>query len=229
MQIMFAKLRHHLGLHGNIFFVFFSLFRTGVAIFLLNGILILSFISIIGNVFLVGKGPEAAMHAFYFQFLMIIQAFFFFDPFADSGGVYNAVVWRDLFLFVRLFFAFILWGAVAKLLSNLAVNRSKNRYLRVVLHVMAFLSVSLASIPLSLNASAAGAPCFRNGIERGIYTLNDLGQGLDRLHLLPISDQSIKERAKSLCEGEPRLLVEEESSSDDCVQGVDILRRMKQE
>lgn len=229
MQITFAHLRHHLGLHGNLVFVFFTLFRKGATIFLLNGILILSFISIIGNVFVVGKGPEPAMHAFYFQFSMIIQAFFFFDPFADSGGVHNAEAWRDLFLFVRLLFAFILWGAAAKLLSNLAMNMSKNHYLRIGLHVMAFLSVSLASIPLSLNASAAGAPCFRNGIERGIYTLNDLGRGLDRLHLLPIPDPSIKERAKSLCEGEPRLLVEEESSSDDCVQGVDILRRMKQE
>ena len=181
------KLSRCLGLHQRPVRGLASIFGAGMAIFVLNAILILLFISFIGDVYVVGRGSEAAMQAFYFQFSMIIQSFFFFDPFADSDEAYDPTLWRDLFMFIRIFFAFFVWGVAAKLLSSFAVEASSRHSCRVVLCAMAFVCVSLASIPLSLHASGAGAPCFRNGIKRELYKLNGVGQRLDELRLLPTS------------------------------------------
>lgn len=117
---------------------------------------------------------------------MLIQSFFGFDPFAvESHGSYGSELWVDVLLWARLLFPFVVWGGAVKLLSSFSGEMSGSNGVRRAICVFAFLCVSLVSIPLALNASFNGMPCFRSAIASGAYKLNDLGMRLDQLRLLP--------------------------------------------
>lgn len=186
MKTFSSSLSGRLGLRRNLFFGFVALFGRGVGIFALNALVIWLFIHGIGDVVVVGPWPETSVPFFYFQFAMLIQSFFGFDPFAVEGhGSYGSELWVDILLWARLFFPFVVWGGAVKLLSSFSGEMSGNNGVRRAICVFAFLCASLVSIPFALNASFNGMPCFRSAIASGAYKLNDLGMRLDQLRLLP--------------------------------------------
>lgn len=186
MKAILPLLCSRLGLHKHPISGIATLFGMGVSLFTLNAIMIWLFIHSIGDVVVVGHWPDTSMPFISFQLSMLIQSFFCFDPFSgESFENYGDAILVNILLYARLFISFIFWGVAVKLLSSFLDEISSNHTLRKIFCVLAFLCVGLLSIPLALNATFNGEPCFRDAISSGVYKLNDLGMRLDQMRLLP--------------------------------------------